>query len=148
MSHTGGITITNLLKPGKKDMTCILFVDDQSFIVDTGKKILESHGYKVVGQTSSVDALNAFLAQPSKFDLVVTDLTMPKMTGVDLSQAILKIRPDIPIILCTGFSEELQPQKAQRLGIKKIVMKPFTIKELTHVIETLLDEDLENSTTH
>ena len=144
----GGITITDLVKPDKKNVTCILFVDDQSFIVDTGKKILENLGYKVVGQTSSVDALSAFLEQPSKFDLVVTDLTMPKMTGVDLSQEILKIRPDMPIILCTGFSEELQPQKARRLGIKKMIMKPFTIKELTGIIETILDEDLENSTTH
>jgi len=73
---------------------------------------------------------------------------MPQMTGVDLSEAILKIRPEMPIILCTGFSEEIQPQKAQRLGIRKMIMKPFTIKELTNVIETLLDEDLENSTTH
>jgi len=148
LGHTGGITITDLVKPDQKNTICILLVDDQRFIVDTGKKILESLGYKVVGQTSSVDALSAFVAQPSKFDLVVTDLTMPKMTGVDLSQAIRKIRPDIPIILCTGYSEELHPQKAQRLGIKKMIMKPFTIKELTHVIEALLKEDLENSTTH
>ena len=88
---------------------------------------------------SSIEALRIFHAQPERFDLVITDMTMPKMTGIDLSRDMLKIRPDIPIILCTGFSEKIGPEKSQAMGIRQVLAKPVLIRDLTEAIRKALD---------
>jgi len=108
----------------------ILFIDDEPVLVEVGTYMLETLGYEVVARTSSVEAVELFKAQPEKFDLVVTDMTMPAMTGEILAGEIMKVRPDIPIILCTGFSHQINKQKAMQLGIKAFVMKPFVLREI------------------
>jgi len=118
----------------------ILFVDDEEFIADLGKRILERLGYDVTVRTSSIEALKAFKAQPEKFDLIITDMTMPQMTGEKLAQNMLRIRPDIPIILCTGFSAMISENKAKEMGIKGFVMKPFVIHEMAKIIRKVLGE--------
>lgn len=117
----------------------ILFVDDEETLVSVGQKILESFGYKVVGRTSSIEALDVFRAQPDKFDLVITDMTMPNMTGADMAKAIMRIRPDIPIILCTGFSEVISEEKAKAIGIREFIMKPITSRKIAEIIRNVLD---------
>lgn len=118
----------------------ILFVDDEPAIVDIGKGILESLGYTVVTRTSPIEALEAFKAQPDKFDLVITDMTMPKMTGDKLAKELMAIRPDIPIILCTGFSELINEEKAKAMGIRRLVMKPIVQREMANAVRKVLDQ--------
>jgi len=117
----------------------ILFVDDENAIVALAREMLRDLGYRVVVTRSSTKALKIFRQQPAKFDLIITDMTMPAMTGVDLAREILKIRPDISIILCTGFSELVSEEQAQKLGIKEFVMKPFTLGDLSRVVRKTLD---------
>jgi len=112
----------------------ILFVDDEPAIVDIGKGMLEHLGYTVVTRTSSIEALEAFKAMPDKFDLVITDMTMPKMTGDELAKELMKIRTDIPIIVCTGFSERINEEKAKAMGIRAFVMKPIVQREMAKAI--------------
>jgi PAS domain S-box-containing protein len=107
-------------EPAPKGKEHILFVDDDEQIVNVVQQILERLGYHVAARTSSVEALEAFQAQPEKFDLVITDMTMPNMIGTELAKRLIDIRPDIPIILCTGFSEAISEEKAKaRLFQKK-----------------------------
>lgn len=108
----------------------ILFIDDEPVLIDVGMQMLEKLGYKVSARTSSVEALELFRAQPERFDIIITDMTMPVMTGEALAGEIMKVRPDIPIILCTGFSPQINKQKAAQLGIKSFIMKPFVLKEI------------------
>ena len=116
----------------------ILLVDDEEAIVSMGRQMLETLGYQVSARTSSVEALAAFRAQPDKFDLVITDMTMPTYTGVDLAREMLAIRQDIPIILCTGFSENIQEDKAKEIGIREFVMKPVARHEIAQIIRKVL----------
>ncbi|MCP4625571.1 MAG: response regulator [bacterium] len=83
----------------------ILFIDDEKSLVDLGFQILKRLGYAVTTRTSSVEALELFMAQPDKFELIITDMTMPNMTGDELAARLMQIRADIPVILCTGYSE-------------------------------------------
>ncbi|MCX5853722.1 MAG: PAS domain S-box protein [Deltaproteobacteria bacterium] len=117
----------------------IMFVDDDPALVEVGRMMLTSLGYQVTSRTSSVDALEAFRVRPFDFDLVITDMTMPNMTGIDLAREVLKIRPDIPIILCTGFSEIISEEKAKGVGIRRFVMKPIFKMELAEVIREVLN---------
>ncbi len=117
----------------------ILFVDDETALVKAGKQLLESLGYKVIAKTNSIEALETFKKQPNNFDIVITDMTMPKMTGEDLSKEILAIRPDIPIIMCTGFSEVISEKKAKAIGIRELVMKPVLRKDIAKIIRRVLD---------
>ncbi len=117
----------------------ILFIDDEPAIVDIGKGMLEHLGYTVVTRTSPIEALEAFKAMPDKFDLVITDMTMPKMTGDELAKELMKIRLDIPIILCTGFSELINEEKAKAMGIRAFVMKPVVQRELANAVRKALD---------
>jgi len=94
------------------------------------KQMLESLGYRVKAMTSSSEALQTFQDTPKGFDLLITDMTMPNMTGAVLSQRIHAIRSDIPIILCTGFSELIDGEKAKALGIQEYIMKPIIKKRL------------------
>jgi PAS domain S-box-containing protein len=116
----------------------ILFVDDESALVELGCIMLISLGYSVTSRTSSIEALEAFRAGPHRFDLVITDMTMPNMRGDDFARELLKIRPDIPIILCTGFSEMISEERAQSLGIRRFVMKPFFKKDIAEAIREAL----------
>ncbi len=118
----------------------VLFVDDEEALVDLGKRMLQRLGYEVTVRTSSIEALEAFRAQPDKYDLLVTDMTMPNMTGVDLSKELLRIRPDVPIILCTGFSEMITEDKAKQRGIKALVMKPLVLREMAETVRRVLDQ--------
>ncbi len=117
----------------------ILFVDDELDLVVLGRGMLEHLGYQVVAKNNAIDALKEFREKPNHFDAVVTDMTMPKMTGERLAQEIKKIRPDIPIILCTGFSEQINAQKAKAIGIKAFLMKPLTLNRLAKTVRAVLD---------
>jgi len=127
--------------PIQKGNEYILLVDDQKLIVDMERKMLERLGYHVTTRTSSPDALQAFRAQPDKFDVVITDMTMPNMTGGKLTEEMIKIRSDIPVILCTGFSEMMSKEKAAALGIKGFLMKPVVLKDLSRTIREVLDDE-------
>jgi PAS domain S-box-containing protein len=116
----------------------ILFVDDEEALVDIGRQMLEHLGYELVTRTSSIEALEFFKAEPDKFDLVITDMTMPNMTGEKLARAMMKIRPDIPIILCTGFSERISDENAWKIGIRKLAMKPLLMRYLAEAIREVL----------
>ena len=120
----------------------ILFVDDEPALVDLGTSILSFLGYEVTGVTSSVEALDIFCKAPQSFDLVITDMTLPKMTGVVLSRKILQIRPDIPIIICSGIRESDTEESVKSLGIKAYLTKPLTRKELSSVVRVTLDEQV------
>jgi CheY-like chemotaxis protein len=120
----------------------ILFVDDEEDQVEMGKQILELLGYKLTVKTSSQEALKVFRAKPDEFDLVVTDLTMPKMTGDVLAKEIMAIRSDVPIILCTGYSEKITPAKAKTLGIKEVVLKPAVVEEIARTVRRILDQTI------
>ena len=121
----------------------ILFVDDEPAIIDIGKRMLEGLGYELEVRTSPIEALEAFRKQPKKFDLVITDMTMPKMTGDELAKELMAIRPDIPIILCTGFSERITEEKAKALGIQGFAMKPFVIRDFVNTIRKVLNQEKE-----
>ena len=119
----------------------ILFVDDEKAAVDAIQPMLEKLGYKVTARTSSIEALEAFRNNPQGFDLVITDMTMPNMTGKDLAKELMSIRPDIPIILCTGFSEQIDEHMAKAMGISAYVMKPIVRREIANTIREVLDEN-------
>jgi len=121
----------------------ILLVDDESSIVASAKLILESLGYDVVGVTSSVEALELFKFNPDSFDLVLTDLTMPDMSGIQLSKEILLIKPGIPVILCTGFSEGHTSQSVHDIGIFDMIMKPIISSELSDIVNRALHQKQE-----
>jgi CheY-like chemotaxis protein len=120
----------------------ILFVDDEPSLVDIGRKMLEHLGHEAIVRTSSLEALEAFRNNPEKFDLVITDKTMPQMTGFDLARELKQIRPDIPIILCTGFSDTTDSDEAKAMGISGLVMKPIVMREMAKIIKRVSDEEL------
>jgi PAS domain S-box-containing protein len=116
----------------------ILFVDDEAALAELGHALLTTLGYEVVAVTSSLEALAVFQATPERFDLVMTDYTMPQLTGEALAQALRGIRPTLPIILCTGFSETMTAGKAQILGIDAFCLKPVSLQELDQTIRRVL----------
>jgi CheY-like chemotaxis protein len=118
----------------------ILFVDDEDAIAHLGQALLEPLGYEVVVTTSSLAALETFRAAAHRFDLVITDQTMPAMTGEALARAVRQIRPDIPIILCTGFSHTMDADKARALGIDAFLFKPLRAWELSATIQQVLEQ--------
>jgi signal transduction histidine kinase/ActR/RegA family two-component response regulator len=117
----------------------ILIVDDEPSIVKVESKVLERMGYKVTPQTSSVDALDTFKKSPDQFDLVITDLTMPYLTGEKLAAQIIKLRPDIPIILCTGFSTSNTTKEILATGVTTIIKKPVITQKLVETVRRVLD---------
>jgi len=118
----------------------ILFVDDEPSIVTMGKRMLERLGYSVMSTTSSVEALDLFRDGSGDFDLVITDLTMPKMTGEQLAAELIQIRQDIPIIVCTGYSSTLGECSEAEHGIRAVVTKPLITHEIARTIRDVLDE--------
>jgi signal transduction histidine kinase/ActR/RegA family two-component response regulator len=127
--------------PGGRER--ILFLDDEDMIVEWGEAVLERLGYQVTALTDSTEALKTFSSDPSQFDLVITDQTMPGIPGLQLSKELLKIRPDIPIILCTGHSDTVSPEMAKEAGIREFLMKPLVKQELAQVIRRVLDTKFE-----
>lgn len=119
----------------------ILFVDDDEMLVNIGAKLLRSMGYQVTMMTDSTAALKIFTANADSFDLVVTDQTMPNLTGTELIHELRKVRPDIPTIICTGYSSKLDAEEAKKLGINAFIMKPLDLPKLLQTIRALLDED-------
>ncbi len=117
----------------------ILFIDDEDELAALGKVLLEHLGYRLTSFQSGIEALAAFQADPAGYDLVITDQTMPKMTGMELARTILEIRPDMPIILCSGFSETASMEKAKAIGIREYLMKPLVIQQLANSIRKVLD---------
>ena len=118
----------------------ILFVDDEISLVKTSKIILERLGYAVTGITSPEEALAVFKNTPDAFDLLITDKTMPELTGFDLVREIKSQRPDMPMILCTGVSVKAHIEKVQELGINGFLLKPFNKSELACIIRDVLDK--------
>ncbi len=112
----------------------IMLVDDEEMIARTSAQLLKILGYDVEFFTSSTEALNSFTSDISAFDIVITDMTMPEMDGLDLAAKIMSLRPDIPVILCTGFNENLTRETIKDSGIRELVMKPFTTSELVAVL--------------
>jgi PAS domain S-box-containing protein len=117
----------------------VLFIDDEQTIADMGRQMLERLGYEVVAMTSSIKALELFRAEPGGFDLVITDMTMPHMTGDKLAKELMKIRHDIPVILCTGHSRHASKEKAKELGIRTFFMKPILMRALAETVREALD---------
>jgi len=117
----------------------ILFVDDEESMVYVGRTRLERLGYQVETRMNPVEALELFRSQPDQFDLIITDMTMPKMTGDKLTREILNIRPDIPIILCTGFSEKINGEKAKEIGAAGYLDKPHDKRDLAIRVRQVLD---------
>jgi PAS domain S-box-containing protein len=117
----------------------ILFVDDEEVQVRSGQRLLERLGYHVVATTDGRDALEVFRSKPDAFDLVITDQSMPRLTGIRLAEKMMRIRPDIPVILCTGFSEGVDGKKARATGIREFMMKPFSVRQLAETIRRVLD---------
>ena len=117
----------------------ILLVDDEKNIVEMEKLALERLGYHVTSHTNSIQALETYRAHPENFDLVITDFAMPKLPGDKLSVELKKITPDIPVLLCTGFSENISQEKAEKLGIKGFLLKPVVVKTLSKKIREVLD---------
>jgi len=119
----------------------ILFVDDEPMILKLGQRMLERQGYRVETRASGTDALACFRQNPDRFDLVITDMTMPAMRGDRLAGEILDIRPDVPVILCTGFSKQISEERARSVGVRAFVMKPLTHGELARTVRRVLDEE-------
>ena len=118
----------------------ILVIDDESIIVTMQKAILEDQGYQVAAMTNSKDALEKFMDNPDAFDLVLTDETMPQIPGSELAQKILEVRPDIPIILSTGYSSIVSEDTAKDVGVKAFILKPVNRRQLLTLVRELLDE--------
>ena len=123
----------------QRGIESILLVDDEQALLQVMCQMLERLGYTVVPKSSAVAALEEFRAQPDAYDLVITDQTMPKMTGIELSKQLMAIRPNLPVILCTGFSDTLTPEKRRAVGIRALVMKPMIMNDIASTIRKVLN---------
>jgi PAS domain S-box-containing protein len=130
------LTVQNAIPTGKER---ILFIDDEQTLVLLARQMLESLGYKATCMTSSSEGFKTFQQDPQGYDLVITDQTMPILPGSELAQRILAIRPDMPIILCTGYSSMISEQKAKQLGIREFLLKPIERRKLAETIRRALD---------
>ncbi len=126
-------------KPTPVGRERILFIDDEEILAEMGKSMLERLGYHVTVRNNSIEALKTFQNQPELFDLVITDQTMPGMTGADIARRMIQLRPDIPIILCTGYSAVISEEKAKSMGIKEFALKPLSKKDIAALIRKVLD---------
>jgi CheY-like chemotaxis protein len=121
----------------------ILLADDELPILMMLRQMLEELGYRVMAYTDSKEALDAFQSRPDGFDLVITDMTMPDINGAQLAGKILAIRPEMPIILCTGFSEQINGEKSEKLGIRGYLMKPVIRTEMAKMIRKVSEGETE-----
>ncbi len=134
-ANSNSTNITELLPVGNER---ILLVDDEQILVNMMSEVLTNLGYEVSGFINSIDALHVFSKNPDRFDLVITDMTMPLMTGENLAAEMLKIRPDLPIILSTGYTEQITEAEVLQKGIKSFVMKPVVMSTLAKTIREVL----------
>ena len=116
----------------------VLLVDDEETITDLLQTILTGLGYQVTVSSNSLEALALIERDPALFDLLITDMTMPHLTGLELAQKTLSIKPDLPIILCTGFSEQVDANGARAMGLREFLMKPFSVREVSAAIRRAL----------
>ncbi|MBU2429172.1 MAG: response regulator, partial [Proteobacteria bacterium] len=130
----------------KKDLMTgnerVLFVDDETTLVEMGNKILQRLGYQTRVTDSPEEALKIFKADPDRFDLLISDMTMPKITGERLAIECHKIRPQLPVIICTGFSESIKPERAKAANINAVLLKPLLIEDLAQAIRQVLDSKI------
>jgi PAS domain S-box-containing protein len=133
------------MEPLRRGTERVLIVDDEKHLVRIFEQMLGGLGYHVTSFTNSLEALETFRSQPERFDLILTDLTMPKMTGVELAQKLMAIRPDIPIIVSTGYMEETTREKVMALGVREYLMKPINMSEIAQTVRKVLDEAGENT---
>ncbi|MFH0997250.1 MAG: MEDS domain-containing protein [Pseudomonadota bacterium] len=138
-SESNGIS-PNAIEIAPRGTEHILLVDDEEPIVILVDQILSRLGYQVTSRSSSQEALNAFISQPDLFDLVITDMTMPYLTGIQLARKMTDIRPDIPVVLCTGFSERITENHVKQLGIRELILKPVIRMDLAKSIRKILDK--------
>ncbi|MHA1971723.1 MAG: SIR2 family protein [Candidatus Hodarchaeales archaeon] len=127
----------DILKKSQTKKLSILYVDDENILCEMGRQILERLGHEVRSINDSIEALELFKRLPNKFDLIITDMTMPKMTGDKLAVKMLQTRPDIPIILMTGFSDLIDKEDAKEIGIKKFLLKPITMEDISSAIKEI-----------
>jgi CheY-like chemotaxis protein/anti-sigma regulatory factor (Ser/Thr protein kinase) len=116
----------------------ILLVDDEQDLVEIGKEMLQRLGYRVTAIAGSLEALEVFKQDPFRFDLVMSDFNMPGMSGDHLASRILDVRKEMPIIVCTGFSEVFDHQRAQAIGIRRTLLKPLTMDSIAHAVRDVL----------
>lgn len=135
--HKPDETAANITSFGNQET--ILVVDDEPQIAHVVQLMLESIGYRVIAHTSSRAALQVFEASPGDFDMVITDMTMPELTGEELARAIQQIAPDIPVIICTGFNENMNEERARQLGIRRLVYKPIVRNTLAEIVRNALN---------
>jgi CheY-like chemotaxis protein len=135
-AETAPASAPSLLRTGSER---ILFVDDEAIQVDVNQQMLSRLGYQVAAFSDSLAAYDHFRRAPEAFDLVITDMTMPGMTGDILARRILEQRPDLPVILCTGYSETMTREKAEAIGIRGFVLKPVILRELDKILRQVLD---------
>ncbi|MBI9082024.1 MAG: response regulator [Desulfobacterales bacterium] len=152
MGSTFTVLLPSLLQPKKvpaetsanaplpRGHGCILLVDDEPALVNVGSKMMTRLGYEVVSHTSSRDALEAFQQDPGRFDLVITDQTMPAMTGMELARAIMGVRPDQPVIICTGYSETVSKETARAVGIRDFLYKPMSTRQIAETLHRVLSD--------
>jgi CheY-like chemotaxis protein len=122
-----------------KERTRILLIDDEEVLLDLISEVLRDHGYSVTALASGPDALEAFLGSPREFDLVVADEKMPHLSGTDLAEEILRVRPDIPVILYTDYPEISSAKKARAIGVRTVLQKSSRTEELVAYIRRLLE---------
>jgi len=127
-----------LIEPLPRGDERILLVDEEPVIVRMLERVLDILGYRVTVFSSSMEALASYTKNPDKFDLVITDMTMPEMSGIDLTRALLTLRPELPIILCTGFSEAINEAQAKSFGIRDYIKKPVDTLRLARAIRKAL----------
>ena len=118
----------------------VLFVDDEELLVELGAKMLERLGYSVTATNDSTEALRLFNESPSRFDVIVTDQSMPHLTGLRLAEHVLKVRPEMPVIICTGHSDSVTPETIMAAGVREFLMKPLSKQELAQAVRKVLDE--------
>ena len=127
--------------PVRGGSECILMVDDEPNLVEIGSQMLSYLGYQVVTATSSTTALELFKTDPQRFDLVITDMTMPQITGDVLARAMMRLKPGLPVVLCTGYNEKITPEKAADMGLRGFVMKPIELRVMAAAVRKALDMD-------
>ncbi|HDR04085.1 MAG TPA: hybrid sensor histidine kinase/response regulator, partial [Candidatus Marinimicrobia bacterium] len=118
----------------------LLFIDDELTIVTTNRILLEKRGFKVAGFTDPVSALERFSENPQVFEAVLTDMTMPAMSGLELAKKVRQIRSDIPVIICTGFSDIINEENFRSFGIDAILYKPVQLNEMVRTISDLVQK--------
>jgi CheY-like chemotaxis protein len=134
--HLHEIELAELVPAGLEH---ILLIDDEEMLIKMSKTMLERLGYRVTTRMNGKEALATFRNSPESFDLVITDQTMPGLTGTNLARLMLQIRPDIPIILCTGYSSNVSEEEASSIGIKAYALKPLAKKDIGNLIRKVLD---------